>query len=126
MTKEHTRLANTIVEQLGGEIFLNQIGVGSSQEIRLFCLHLSERKEKGIKFRIESTENKSNYTTCIITLQENDTYRVIFYKGIFGYKTSCFEQIEDVYNDDFTAVFKECTGIEIPRNEEPWYIFDWE
>lgn len=124
MTREHTKLASTIVEQLGGQEFLNKMGIKSNQEIRLFCS--TETKEMGIKFRIESTQNKSYYTTCIITLQQDDTYRVIFYKGVFGYQCSYFDEVEGVYNDQLATVFKEYIGIEIPEHEGFCLVFSWE
>lgn len=102
------RVAQTILEQLGGNKFVAMTGSKN------FCAHSEARefhKLGGLSFKIGSGA-RDGITHVRVFLMSNDTYTVEFLK-IRGVKVKTVAEVAMVYADNLRAVFTECTGFEV-------------
>jgi hypothetical protein len=93
-----TTTAETIYNQLGGTKFQIMVGV-----------HTYVKTDNSIRFIFKGcrTANK-----CLITLQNDDTYTMAFYK--FNRRTGDCELVKEismVYGDQLQDVFQNTTGL---------------
>lgn len=100
-TKTDMTIANTILEQLGGNKFRAMTGakdfIGTEDALRF-------RLPRGAKGGINKVEVK---------LDPSDTYTVTFYKAgrAPAFRLDVVKALEGVYCDQLQAVFTEATGL---------------
>jgi len=100
-----TSIAQTILRQLGGNVFTTMTGA------RQFTNH-----GNALSFKLPSNFAKNGINYCKITLELSDTYTVEF-KRIRGMKVNDVSRHDDIYNDSLTDLFRRETGLEtrMPR-----------
>ncbi len=96
-------VANTILEQLGGNRFLAMTGARNLAG-----------DATSLSFRLPGNgfaKNGINYVK--VTLEPSDTYTVVFKKigRAPGFKVTEFDKVEDVYCDNLREVFERATGL---------------
>ena len=105
------QIANTIIEQLGGNKFRAMTGSKNF----LFADVSETVKEAWL--RMDLTTNKAGVNRLKITLNENDTYTMEFYKLTLGKSTNWEAKItkeqkfEGVYSDMLQTIFTQVTGL---------------
>jgi len=92
------KLANTILNQLGGNTFITMTGAKNLFGDR-FCL----------SFRV--MKNSSGITHVQIRVNSVDLYDLIFYK-MWGTKIKAVETIDNVGVENLKAVFTDKTGLD--------------
>lgn len=97
------QIANTILQQLGGNRFIVMTGAKS------FIAH-----DDGLSFSIGRNSKSINYVKIAIEL--NDLYTITFEKRSISTKTAVLtrkviEQIENVYFDQLQSIFQNVTGL---------------
>lgn len=100
MKAEKIIIAETILEQLGGNKF--RVMTGAKDFVAT---------GKGIRFRIPGKGFAKNGINIIsIELNSMDTYDMSFSR-FRGSNIKLIESLNDVYAEDLQSVFKECTGL---------------
>lgn len=90
-------IANTILNQLGGKLFMRI--TGSKNPVAI---------ENGLQ--IELSENKLKATHLQIILDPSDTYSIKFLKRK-GENTVVFNEHSDIYCNQLKEIFEEETGL---------------
>lgn len=92
------QVANTILQQLGGNKFL--VMTGSKNLVGM---------ENGLKMNL--TRNKAKAKWLIVTLNSMDTYDMQFVSMDKSYNTVTKAKFEGVYSDMLQSIFTEATGL---------------
>jgi hypothetical protein len=95
------RVANTILEQLGGNHF--KVMTGASKFIFT---------DNSLMIRLPGGGGfcKSGINKVVITLMPSDTYKVDFYR-MRGHAIKLIESCEDIYCDALVPCFERVTGL---------------
>ncbi|MCB0374898.1 MAG: hypothetical protein KDD04_03170 [Sinomicrobium sp.] len=101
--EEQKQIAVTILAQLGGRRFMAMTG---SKNMLYDANWL----------RMDLAKNKSGANQLRITLQDNDTYKMEFYRftlnrKTFDYKITEKANFEGIYADQLQSIFTEVTGM---------------
>ena len=91
------KIANTILEQLGGNKFLVMTG---SKNLR----------GDEVSLTMDLTRNKLSAKWLTITLEQNDTYTMLF-RSVRGMDIKVKAEITDVYAEDLQRIFTQETGL---------------
>lgn len=95
------QVAQTILQQLGGNKFLAMIGAKNL---------MSHGAENALSFRLSSTMTKNKSNHIKITLNGNDLYDVTFSK-IFKMTVKEISSFSDVYAENLVELFESETGL---------------
>src|SRR5207248_1942908 len=101
--RENPQVAETILEQLGGQRFIAMTGAKN---------FLGDSNALGFKLPAGIARDGINHVR--ITLDPSDTYTVVFTKlgRAPGYAVTVIAEVENVHDDSLRAVFTRYTGLD--------------
>lgn len=92
------QVANTILQQLGGNKFLTMTGS-----------HNLGATDNSLQMKLRKSNSKAQY--LVIALQPNDTYKMEFVKINRNFDRTIVKEYNDVYFDQLQKLFTEETGM---------------
>jgi hypothetical protein len=98
---QNMQVAETILNQLGGNMFLLMTG---SKDL----MAGAGSQDLSLSFTVGSNEKR--ISKCRIVLNPSDTYTVSFYKGR-GVNMKKQAEFSDIYNDNLREIFTAQTGL---------------
>lgn len=92
------KVAETILEQLGGNKFIAMTG----------CTNFTKIDENALGMKLKRNQSKANYLK--ITLNSMDLYDLVFLRAnVKGIKV--MEEYKGIYNDQLQEIFTQVTGM---------------
>lgn len=101
MQNETQQIAKQILAQLGGPAFITMTGTNS---------FIADEPNRQLKMKLRQNQSRAKWLQ--ITLDQNDTYTMHFFRFNADWTVKTIQYIEGVYADKLRDIFTNITGLD--------------